>query len=61
MLLHTLVEAGCHFGPDDLSMREWFALAQLKGALEQDAEEASRQKGQSSGPPTLSVVHPGER
>ena len=44
MLLHSLVEAGCHFGPDDLTMQEWFGLSDLKAALAEDADEAAKAK-----------------
>jgi hypothetical protein len=56
MLLHSLVDSGCHFGPDDLTMEEWFGLAALKSALVQDADEAAKDKRRPSGDGPLNIT-----
>jgi hypothetical protein len=59
MLLHTLIEAGCRFGPDDLMMDEWLGLADLKAALEADKAEQMQEQQATRQPSRQPVALPG--
>lgn len=60
MLLHQLVDAGCTFGPNDLTLDEWLGLGALKAALAMDAAETAKQRRQGQVEnPTLLQITPG--
>jgi hypothetical protein len=58
MLLHAMIEAGCQFGPDDLTMHEWFGLSDLKAALAQDADEAIKAKRRPGDDGPINITMP---
>lgn len=61
LTLHKLIEAGCRFGPDDLSIDEWYAVADMKAAIEADAHAAvnERRGSKAPGPPILQIEQKG--